>query len=184
MTIRRIPVDVEELEAAFEQASDDINYYLDLETGAVIPITEEIRDELAAIYDELDDDEQGVIDDALGAILQQRVLPEWMQDAIGEAHRVEQGLGSRYIAIPKADSREAYGDMESFIETVANPRLQSQLTNAIQGRGAFRRFKDALLAHPDERERWIAFSAARVRERALAWLAGEGITPILRNEES
>ena len=46
---------------------------------------------------------------------------------------------------------------------------------AIRGRDAFHRFKDALLAHPDERECWFAFSAARVHERVLAWLAKEGI---------
>jgi hypothetical protein len=42
---------------------------------------------------------------------------------------------------------------------------------SINRRGAFRRFKDTLLADPDERERWFAFSAARV----LAWLAEERI---------
>jgi len=174
MSERRLSINMVELGAAFEDASDAVRYYLDLETGAVIAITDEMRDELETIYAELDD-EYGVADDAFAAALQQRDLPAWMHEALDEAHRVEQGYGQRYIAVPTADSREAYRDMENFVETVANPRLQSQLVYAIRGRGAFHRFKDALLAHPDDRERWFAFSAARVHERVLAWLTEEGI---------
>ena len=170
-------INMVELGAAFEDASDAVRYYLDLETGAVIAITDEMRDELETIYAELDD-EYGVADDAFAAVLQQRDLPAWMHESLDEADRVEQGYGQRYIAVPTADSREAYCDMENFIETVAKPRLQSQLVYAIRGRGAFRRFKDTLLAHPDERERWFAFSAARVHERVLAWLAEKGIAGV------
>ncbi|HEX9372533.1 MAG TPA: hypothetical protein VF897_16090, partial [Roseiflexaceae bacterium] len=82
-----------------------MRYYLDLETGRVVAITDEIRDELDAIYEALDD-EHGVDDDAFAAMLQQRDLPEWMREALDEAHQVEQGYGTRYIAVPKADSRE------------------------------------------------------------------------------
>jgi hypothetical protein len=174
MTERRLSINLVDLEAAFEDASDAVRYYLDLETGQVVAITGEIRDELEAIYEELDD-EHGVEDDAFATMLQQRELPEWMRETLYEAHRVEQGYGTGYIAVPTADSREGYRAMEDFIETVANQRLQAQLRQAIQGRGAFRYFKDTLLAHPGERERWFAFSTARVRERVLAWLAEEGI---------
>jgi hypothetical protein len=73
--------------------------------------------------------------------------------------------------------------MEDFIATISNPQLRSQLSYAIQGRGAFRHFKDTLLTHPDERERWFAFSAARVRERALDWLADEGIAVVTEADE-
>lgn len=178
MAERRLSINMIDLEAAFEGTSDAVRYYLDLETSQVIAITDEIRDELDAIYAELDD-EHGVADDAFAAALQQRDLPAWMRQALDQADQVEQGYGTRYIAVPKTDSHEGYRTMEDFIETVADRRLQAQLARAIQGRGAFRRFKDALLAHPDERERWFAFSTARVRERMLAWLGNEGITAIL-----
>jgi elongation factor P hydroxylase len=174
MTERRLSIDMGELEAAFEDASDAVRYYLDRETGLVVAITDEIRGELEAIYEELDD-EHGQEDDVFADALRQRALPEWMHALIGEAHAVEQDYGARYIAVPTADSREGYRDMEDFIATVGNPQLRSQLACAIQGRGAFRRFKDTLLTHPAERERWFAFSQARVRERVLAWLAEEGL---------
>ena len=67
--------------------------------------------------------------------------------------------------------------MEAFIETVEDERLQDRLDRSIRGRGAFRRFKDALEEHPIERERWFAFKDARLRGRALEWLAEEGIEP-------
>ncbi len=177
ITERRLPINLVDLEAAFENTSDAVRYYLDLETGRIAMIADEIRDQLEAIYEELD--EYGVEDDAFAAKLQQREFPAWMREALDEAHQVEQGYGTRYIAVRRVDSREGYHAMEDFIETVADRRLQAQLAHAIQGRGAFRRFKDALFTHPDERERWFAFSTARVRERMLAWLEVEGITAIL-----
>ncbi len=68
--------------------------------------------------------------------------------------------------------------MEAFIETVQSARVQEVLTVAIDGRGAFGRFKNALLRYPDERERWFAFKQDRVRERVLEWLADEGIEAV------
>ncbi len=71
------------------------SYYLDLETGAVVAITDEIQSEIEAIYAQFDD-EQSLADDVFAAALQQRDLPEWMREAVEEAHRVEQGDGERY----------------------------------------------------------------------------------------
>jgi Uncharacterised protein family (UPF0158) len=175
-TERRLAINMADLEVAFDDASDMLHYYLDLQTGKVVAITNETRDELNAIYEELD---EHCDDNAFATALQQRAHPEWMLAVLNEAHQVEQYYGMSYIAIPKADSRENYRVMEDFIETVADQRFQAQLAYAIQGRGAFRRFKDALFTHPDERERWFAFNTARVRERMLTWLEAEGITAIL-----
>jgi hypothetical protein len=173
---RALAIDADELEAAFDDASNMLHYYLDLATGKVIAITDEIRDELNAIYKALGD---YCDDDTFAAVLIERAHPDWMRVMLDEAHKVEQDDGTTYIAVPKADSRESYHVMEDFIKTVADQRFQAQLQYAIQGRGAFRRFKDALLTHSDERDRWFAFNAAHVRERMLAWLEGEGITAIL-----
>ena len=40
---------------------------------------------------------------------------------------------------------------------VEDPDLQGKLSQAIDGKGAFRRFKDVLMAYALERERWFAF---------------------------
>lgn len=52
------------------------------------------------------------------------------------------------------------------------------MTVAINGKGAFRRFKDVLLRYPEERERWFRFKDERMQERALEWLDCIGISPI------
>jgi hypothetical protein len=67
--------------------------------------------------------------------------------------------------------------MRDFVATVTDPRLEERLGDALRGKGAFRRFKDVLLGYPQERERWFAFKHLRLRERARAWLAEEGIAP-------
>ncbi len=55
--------------------------------------------------------------------------------------------------------------------------LQERLQVAIQGRGAFRRFKDVRSSHPQERDRWFRFHDQRLQQRVLDWLDEEGIAP-------
>lgn len=88
---------------------------------------------------------------------------------------IEEGFGERYIPIPNTSSEEGYDDMEDFIETVEDANLREKLYIAINGRGAFRRFKDVLLNYSKVRERWFKFKDGRVVERVLEWLECEGI---------
>jgi len=64
-----------------------------------------------------------------------------------------------------------YGDMEDFVACVRDVRARDLLERAIVGRGAFRRFKDALSAFPELRRAWFAFHDARGERRAIEWLA-------------
>jgi hypothetical protein len=96
---------------------------------------------------------------------------------------VEQAPPERYRELPRADSRQGYRDMEAFIATVADERVQELLGVAIQGQGAFRRFKDVLARSPAEQARWFAFRATRLEARARAWLAEEGLAPAPRPRE-
>lgn len=84
----------------------------------------------------------------------------------------------RWIWVECEGSRDGYRDMEMFIGTVGDPARADRLEIAIQGRGAFRRFKDVLARWPDELERWFAFSEDRQCGRARAWLAGAGYRPL------
>ncbi len=81
----------------------------------------------------------------------------------------------RFEEVPKADSREGYGDMQDFIETVQDEHIAEVLSTAIEGRGAFRRFKDTLLRYPDQRELWFKFKDDLMQKRALEWLDEIGI---------
>jgi hypothetical protein len=67
--------------------------------------------------------------------------------------------------------------MAEFAGTVRDVRLRDRLEVALDGRGAFRRFKNALLDFPAERKRWFAFRDERLRTVAREWLEEEGIEP-------
>jgi len=74
-------------------------------------------------------------------------------------------------------SRASYRDMEMFIGALGDGRVADRLVQAIHGRGAFRRFKDAMADSDDLLARWYGLSDDRHRGRARAWLADEGYTP-------
>jgi hypothetical protein len=84
---------------------------------------------------------------------------------------------ARWLPFDCQGSHEGYRDMELFIETVADPDRADRLSIAIDGRGAFRRFKDVLERWPEEKERWYSYSEERQRARARAWLAEAGYCP-------
>lgn len=50
----------------------------------------------------------------------------------------------RYERIPRVESHEGYEDMEDFITTIADEHLAELLEVTVNGKGAFRRFKDVL----------------------------------------
>jgi hypothetical protein len=85
-----------------------------------------------------------------------------------------------YVRIDPVSSREQYRWMERFIPLVEEPELREKLTQAIDGKGAFRRFKDVLMAFATERERWFTFRSERLRTFMEAWLATHSIAPIAR----
>ena len=81
----------------------------------------------------------------------------------------------RFIMSPEQDSRRGYDDMADFVNNLTNKELQDKLAIALNGKGAFRRFKDVLLDYPKERESWFAFEEKRRRERFEEWLEDEKI---------
>jgi hypothetical protein len=85
-----------------------------------------------------------------------------------------------YLRIDPVSSREQYRWMERFIPMVDEPELRRKLTQAIDGKGAFRRFKDALMSYATDRERWFAFRSERLRAFMEAWLSAHAITPVAR----
>jgi hypothetical protein len=115
-------------------------YYLDVETGEIVFISDHMDEEAEELRDEIESD----LD--------------------------------RYEAIPRAESYEGYEDMADFVATVEDERLRELLEVATNGKGAFRRFKDAVVHHPDEREMWFRFKDARVGERPLEWLESIGVS--------
>jgi hypothetical protein len=85
-----------------------------------------------------------------------------------------------YVRIDPVSSREQYRWMERFIPLVEEPDLREKLTQAIDGKGAFRRFKDVLMSFATERERWFTFRSERLRTFMEAWLTAHAIAPVTR----
>ena len=140
---KTLKIDLDELYDAMENSSYEVEYYLDLETGEILFVSEG-----------MDDEETGKL-----------------------KNQIEEELG-RYEPIPKAESYEGYRDMQAFIATVEDDHLAELLEVAINGKGAFRRFKDVLLNYPKEREKWFEFRDGRMEERALKWLESIGVSLI------
>lgn len=91
---------------------------------------------------------------------------------------IEAGLDAgRLIHVEPLGSRVEYEWMEEFTGTVGEARLRDRLEVALDGRGAFRRFKNVLLDFPTVRERWFAFRDERLRAAAREWLAERDIEP-------
>ena len=61
--------------------------------------------------------------------------------------------------------------MSDFTRAVQHRRAAALLDRAIDGRGAFRRFKNTLFEFPEVRDQWYRFRDARSRRRAIDWLA-------------
>src|SRR5262249_5906288 len=83
----------------------------------------------------------------------------------------------RWLWVPNHGSRAGYRDMEAFTTSIEDPDIADRLTGALDGRGAFRRFKTQLARWPALEPRWHHSPADRHRGRARAWLAAEGYTP-------
>ena len=109
----------------------------------------------------------------------------------GEVLRVVDGIAdpemhqriagdTSYMRIEPVSSREQYRWMERFIPMVEDKPLSDLLVQAIDGKGAFRRFKDVLMSHGAERERWFAFRSERLRVFMEAWLAAHALKPTPR----
>ncbi len=75
-----------------------------------------------------------------------------------------------FLRIEPASSREQYRWMEKFVGSVAEEPLRERLIISIDGKGAFRRFKDVLLAYPAERERWFTYRAELLHWHIQQWL--------------
>ena len=85
-----------------------------------------------------------------------------------------------YLRIDPVSSREQYRWMERFIPLAEDNALREKLTQAIDGKGAFRRFKDVLMSFADEREKWFTFRSERLRTFMEAWLGAHAIQAISR----
>ena len=73
-----------------------------------------------------------------------------------------------YIDLPDSYHINEYRMMENFVYSLPKGKNQTILYNAIQGRGAFRRFKDKL-NDIGMAKTWFAYRDQQYKEIALEW---------------
>jgi hypothetical protein len=91
---------------------------------------------------------------------------------------VEEIDGSNdYVRIERIPSYIAYQWMENFVEEIVAPqsqRVAEKLSRALRGKGAFRRFKDALrMAGEKWEQAWYQCRDGHLQEAMREWLAEE-----------
>ncbi|NWF52133.1 MAG: hypothetical protein HXY47_03535 [Nitrospirae bacterium] len=175
--VKKLIIDYDEIQKAMEDITrDSFDYFLDLRTGGVIALSEDILSEVReritdGDFEDLGDDIEYI------EFAEEPDLPYWMEDEIELALEVLLNERSRYVQIPERDSEEAYNIMNEFIKTIGDPVLKEELTVALSGKGAFRKFKNVLLEYPKERKKWHAFNAKAMKNTITEWLVSLGIKP-------
>jgi Uncharacterised protein family (UPF0158) len=136
-----------------DQWSDEATAYINRKTGELITLTHE---ELA-----LAEDPEAAED-----------APQWQKNLLPKTQEV---LGSEdFIPLPSKFEIHEWSIMERFAQSVTDAAASDELDAAIHGRGAFRRFKDAVhrLGITDE---WYRFREAALEEIAIEFLEEHGI---------
>jgi predicted enzyme related to lactoylglutathione lyase len=90
---------------------------------------------------------------------------DFMEPGDADAEKFEEDC---WVAAPSQRDIGEYGMMSDFTDTVTDPRKNELLRVALEGRGAFRRFKDTL-HRVGLTEQWYAFRRAAYVELAREW---------------
>jgi len=159
---KKLKADLETIANTMEDTDRmDMDYYLDKETGEVIVLLEEI-------FRYAEEDQDKVRED----------LPDWQKEQVKLAQDILFKNPDRYICIPERPSYEGYNLMVEFAEKVEDELLREKLSIALDGKGAFRRFKNVIADYPDYREKWFKFRDEKMNKKVIEWLNSIGIEPV------
>ncbi len=176
--MKKMKINFDEIQKAMEDVlRDTFDYFLDTETGEVMAFSEEIlRVVKSRLYvsdfEEIGDDIEYIEFD------EEPDIPDWMEDEVELALEILFNEEERYVRIPEREPAAAYKSMSEFIGTVEDPTLKEELSNALNGKGAFRRFKGILIDYPKERKRWHGYNAKAMKREIIEWLSTIGAEPI------
>jgi hypothetical protein len=130
---------------------EDGRCYLNKKTGDFV----ETQTQYLGIAEESEDDEDF------------SEYQDWEQEAIQEALDVVENWAD-YVELPGREEVNEYGIMESFCYSQKDEKLGNKLCYAIEGKGAFRRFKDAIKQYGIEKE-WYSYKHEALCKIAREW---------------
>ena len=153
-----VVVSLRELSQEFDVPDPETIVYLDPRTGTIVPVS----GEEAALVEELGPD-----DDTSH-------LPGWQAEMLPELRRVL--TSNDWLTLPSQDEFGEYRHMRRFALALDDERVSTALQRALEGRGAYRRFRDTAAEHGllsawfDHRERALqAFLAEWLEENGIAF---------------
>jgi hypothetical protein len=140
-------VSLRDVVEALDLQSDELQSFLDPDTGEIITFNEEEK-HLA---------ESGEWDTA----------PEWMQENLPKVKRALED--ERMLALPDRFHIDEWRMMQDFALEEQQCRCRSELESAVHGAGAFRRFKDVIRRLGLE-DSWYRYREAEFERVAREWL--------------
>jgi len=175
--MKQLKINFDEIQKAMEDITrDSFDYFFDTDTGEVITFSEEILNEVKSrLYDgdseDIDEDIEYIEFD------EEPEIPDWMEDEVELAIEILFDVVERYVRIPERASSAAFQAMNEFMDTVEDQDLKALLIVSLEGKGAFRKFKDVLLDYPKERKRWHGYNAKAAKKEVIQWLHSIGVEP-------
>ena len=147
-------VKIQDLAYEMEVLIEGFIGFLDRRTGKIVTVSTESLQEAEELDEETADLEG--LEEHLQEAFDVMANPEW------------------YEELPDRYEIDEYGMMEGFISSLGDERAKDQLAIAIQGKGAFGRFKDAAhrLGVIDE---WHRCRSEGYKRKAIRWCDAKGI---------
>jgi hypothetical protein len=148
--LRPLHVDMDAILDGFRRTHDDpFVPHLDLDTGAVR-------------FDSSGDDLMGHDED---------------DDQLDDDTRLIRAHPRRFAEVPRIEGHEDHRVMERVAQGVAEADVRALLLVALQGKGAFGRFRDVLGGYPDLQAQWRRAQHEAHLKEARHWLHMLGLAP-------
>ena len=94
-------------------------------------------------------------------------FPDWQQDLVRIAKEIIEETGY-YIDLPTKFDIDDYSIMEKFCLSLNDSEMSDTLYGLIEGRGAFRRFKDAIQEYGIVDD-WYKYRNDALKQIAVEW---------------
>jgi hypothetical protein len=91
--MRRLRINLDDLEEAFENTHPGGEYFLDLHTGAVVLVTEDLKYEYRQVNADLGEAAGETWEAAFEAAMDEADTPEWQREILLDIGRVERFFG-------------------------------------------------------------------------------------------
>lgn len=152
-----MPVNIKDLIGEMGMQMDDYHIYLNKETCEIITLSNE---ELSIAEESEEDDDFSE-------------YPDWQRESIQDALDVVINW-DEYVELPDKWEIDEYSIMERFCGSIEDNRISNALYLAINGKGAFGRFKDAIRRYGIE-QKWYSFHEEELSNIAIGWCVDNDI---------